>query len=149
MHASAADQMNRDVCQLIHRFAQGLDIHVRRVAGQLDLTASQVVALRELTEPITARELAARMTCEPSNVTFVLDRLEQQGLIQRHPHPTDRRAKQIMLTDKGQRRRAEVLEQLRAHSPLDPLTEDQQQTLRELLQTLVPHELAGRRAHPS
>ncbi|MDT5328591.1 MAG: hypothetical protein QOF25_5743, partial [Mycobacterium sp.] len=87
----ADDQLDRDVCKLVHQFAQGLDVHVRGVADQLGLTPSQVVALRELTEPITARELAARMFCEPSNVTFVLDRLEQQDLIQRRPHPTDRR----------------------------------------------------------
>jgi MarR family transcriptional regulator, organic hydroperoxide resistance regulator len=136
--AAADDEMNRDVCHLVHRFAQSLDVHVRGIAEQLDLTASQVVALRELTEPITARELAARMMCEPSNVTFVLDRLEEHGLIRRNPHPTDRRAKLIILTGKGHRRREEVLERVRAHSPLEPLTEDQQNTLRRLLQALVP-----------
>lgn len=132
--------MDRDVCKLVHQFAQGLDIHVRRVADQLGLTATQVVALRELTDPITARELAARMFCEPSNVTFVLDRLEQQGLIQRQPHPTDRRAKQIVLTAAGRHRRADVLQRLRTHSPLDPLTTAQQRSLRELLQALVAHD---------
>jgi DNA-binding MarR family transcriptional regulator len=136
---STDDQMDRDVCKLVHQFAQGLDVHVRRVAEQLGLTAAQVVALRELTDPITARELAGRMFCEPSNVTFVLDRLEQQGLIQRQPHPTDRRAKQIVLTAEGRRCRVDVLQRLRTHSPLAPLTATQQQSLRELLQTLVTH----------
>lgn len=136
----ADDQLDRDVCKLVHQFAQGLDVHVRGVADQLGLTPSQVVALRELTEPITARELAARMFCEPSNVTFVLDRLEQQDLVQRRPHPTDRRAKQIVLTAEGKRRRGAVLQRLRNHSPLNPLTPDQRQSLCELLQTLVAHQ---------
>jgi DNA-binding MarR family transcriptional regulator len=131
--------MERDVCKLVHKFTQGLDVHVRRVADQLGLTPTQVVALRELTDPITARELASRMSCEPSNVTFVLDRLEQQRLIQRQPHPTDRRAKQIVLTPEGHHCRIDVLQHLRTHSPLDPLTAVQQQSLRELLQTLVTH----------
>lgn len=134
---AAREQMDRDVCRLIHQFAQGLDAHVRRVADHLGLTATQVVALRELTEPITARELASRMSCEPSNVTFVLDRLEQQRLVQRRPHPTDRRAKQIVLTAEGRRSRAKVLEHLRTHSPLDSLSTAQQQSLRDLLQALV------------
>jgi hypothetical protein len=69
--------------------------------------------------------------------TFVLDRLEQQGLIERQPHPTDRRAKQIVLTPAGRRYRTNVLEQLSAHSPLAPLTAAQQESLRGLLQTLV------------
>lgn len=131
--------MDRDVCKLIHQFTQTLDLNVRRVADQLGLTATQVVALRELTDPITARELASRISCEPSNVTFVLDRLEQHNLIQRQPHPTDRRAKQIVLTPQGQRVRASVLERLRAHSPLAPLTLAQQQSLRELLRILTEH----------
>lgn len=133
-------QLDRDVCKLIHRFTHGLEVHVRRVADQLGLTASQVVALRELTDPITARELAGRMSCEPSNVTFVLDRLEQQDLIERRPHPTDRRAKQIVLTPEGRHRRTDVVEHLRTRSPLGALSTVQQQSLRELLQTLVEQE---------
>ncbi|MGO4615487.1 MarR family winged helix-turn-helix transcriptional regulator [Nocardia sp. 2YAB30] len=130
-------ELDRDVCKLVHRFTHRLDVHVRHVAEQLELTPSQVIALRELSEPITARELAARMSCEPSNATFVLDRLEQQDLIRREPHPTDRRAKQIVLTSAGQRRRYDALELLGANSPLTSLTAPQQQALRDLLRTMT------------
>ncbi|WP_433258009.1 MarR family winged helix-turn-helix transcriptional regulator [Streptosporangium sp. CA-135522] len=134
---SSAAEFDRDVCKLVHQVAQTLDIHVRRVAEELGITPTQVVALRELSDPITARELADRMVCEPSNVTFVLDRLEQQDLIQRRPHPTDRRAKQIVLTPGGRRYRSDVLERLNAQSPLAPLTAVQQDSLRDLLQALL------------
>ncbi|MBF6218393.1 MarR family transcriptional regulator [Nocardia abscessus] len=130
-------ELDRDVCKLVHQFTHRLDVHVRRVAEQLDLTPSQVIALRELSEAITARELAARMSCEPSNATFVLDRLEQQGLVRREPHPTDRRAKQIVLTPAGQRRRDDALELLGANSPLIALNEAQQEALRDLLLTMA------------
>lgn len=130
-------EIDRDMCKLVHQFAQRLDAQARRVAEELDLTPSQVVALRELSDPITARELATRMSCEPSNATFVLDRLEQQNLIQRRPHPTDRRAKQIVLTPAGRRCRATVVEQLSTQSPLAPLTTTQQETLRDLLLRLI------------
>src|SRR6059036_1240905 len=115
----ADSRIDRDVCTLVHRFVQRLDVHVRRVADQLGLTPTQVVALRELSDPITARELATRMSCEPSNATFVLDRLEERGLAKRQPHPTDRRAKRIVLTAAGRRHRATVLGLLGAQSPLD------------------------------
>jgi DNA-binding MarR family transcriptional regulator len=134
---SVDTEIDRDVCKLVHQFTHSLDVHVRRVAEELGLTASQVVALRELSDPINARELASRMSCEPSNATFVLDRLEQQGLIQRRPHPTDRRAKQIVLTSAGRRCRADVLNQLGTQSPLSRLTAAQQESLRDLLQALV------------
>ncbi|MFI6168998.1 MarR family winged helix-turn-helix transcriptional regulator [Nocardia sp. NPDC051052] len=130
-------ELDRDVCKLVHRFTHRLDVHVRRVAEQLELTPSQVIALRELSEPITARELATRMSCEPSNATFVLDRLEQQDLIRREPHPTDRRAKQIVLTPTGKRRRAAAVELLGADSPLTSLTATQQQALRDLLHAMA------------
>jgi DNA-binding MarR family transcriptional regulator len=133
---STSVQLDRDVCRLVHSLAQRLDVHVRRVAEQLGITPSQVVALRELSGPITARELASRMYCEPSNATFVVDRLEQQQLIERRPHPKDRRAKQIVLTPAGSRYRADVLDRLRTRSPLGPLTTAQQESLRELLRAL-------------
>ncbi|MEV6554195.1 MarR family transcriptional regulator [Nocardia sp. NPDC051756] len=130
-------ELDRDVCKLVHQFTHRLDVHVRRVAEQLELTPSQVIALRELSEPITARELATRMSCEPSNATFVLDRLEQQELIRREPHPTDRRAKQIVLTPAGRQRRADAVELLGAESPLTSLTAAQQKALRDLLHAMT------------
>jgi len=78
--------------------------------------------------------LAERMSCEPSNVTFVLDKLEQHGLVERRPHPTDRRARQLVLTAAGKRRRATVVKRLSEDSPVDALTAAQQETLRDLLQ---------------
>jgi DNA-binding MarR family transcriptional regulator len=129
-------EVDRDVCKLVSRLAQTLDTHLRRAGEELGMTPAQILALRELTEPITARELANRMYCEPSNATFVLDRLEANGLIERRPHPTDRRAKQIVLTPAGERRRSEVLERLRVHSPLAPLTAAQRDSLRDLLDAL-------------
>jgi DNA-binding MarR family transcriptional regulator len=36
------------------------------------------------------RDLAGRLQCDPSNVTRLADRLEERGLIERHPdRPTD------------------------------------------------------------
>lgn len=131
------DGVDGDICRLVHQFAQVLDVNVRHIAESLGVTPTQVVALRELAEPMTARALAGRMSCEPSNVTFVLDRLERQDLIQRRPHPTDRRAKQIVLTEAGQRLRATVLDRLEGESALAPLTPAQQASLRDLLQVLV------------
>src|SRR6476620_11032909 len=91
----------REVCGLVNGLAQQIADHVRDRAVTLGLTAAQATALREMTGPMTMRELAERMSCEPSNATFVIDKLEKQGLVERHPHPTDRRAKRLVLTDAG------------------------------------------------
>src|SRR5215468_2621974 len=88
----------RELCGLVNGLAQQISEHVRRRAGTLGLTAAQATALRELTGPMTMRELAERMSCEPSNATFVVDKLEQRRLIERTAHPTDRRARHLVLT---------------------------------------------------
>ena len=49
------------------------------------------------------KELAHCMDFDPSYVTVVADRLESRGLIERQPHPTDRRVKNLVVTATGNR----------------------------------------------
>ena len=44
-------------------------------------------------------EIAERMGVEPMTLCGYVDRLENRGLVERRPHPEDRRAKRIMPTD--------------------------------------------------
>ncbi|MEU1670052.1 MarR family transcriptional regulator [Streptomyces sparsogenes] len=124
----------RQLCGLVNGVAHQIAEHLRQRAATLGLTAAQATALRELSGPMTMRELAERMSCEPSNATFVVDKLEKQSLIERRPHPTDRRAKQLVLTSEGTALRGRLLELLGADSPLAGLTQDEQQTLQKLLE---------------
>ena len=124
----------RELCGLVNGLAQQIADHVRERAVTLGLTAAQATALRELTGPMTMRELAERMSCEPSNATFVVDKLENQGLIERRAHPTDRRAKHLVLTTEGTALRERLLELLAQDSPLAGLTAQQQRVLQGLLE---------------
>jgi DNA-binding MarR family transcriptional regulator len=127
----------RELCGLVNGLAQQIAGHVRERAVALGLTAAQATALREMTGPMTMRDLAERMSCEPSNATFVVDKLEKQGLIERRPHPTDRRAKHLVLTAEGTALRERLLELLSRDSPLAGLTADQQRVLQELLEQAI------------
>jgi DNA-binding MarR family transcriptional regulator len=49
----------------------------------------------------TQRELAETLRCTPRNVTGLVDALQAAGLVERRPHPTDRRAILVSLTDTG------------------------------------------------
>lgn len=124
----------RQLCGLVNGLAQRIAEHVRERAATLGLTASQATALREMSGPMTMRELAERMSCEPSNTTFVVDKLEKQLLIERHPHPTDRRAKQLVLTAEGAALRERLLALLAVDSPLAGLAPEEQRVLRDLLE---------------
>ncbi|RII19743.1 putative HTH-type transcriptional regulator YusO [Streptomyces sp. YIM 130001] len=127
----------RELCGLVNGLAQQIADHVRGRAGTLGLTAPQATVLREMTGPLTMRELAGRMGCEPSNATFVVDKLENQGLVERVAHPTDRRAKHLVLTDEGAVLRGRLIDLLAEESPLAGLTIEQQRVLHGLLEQAV------------
>src|SRR5262249_15432366 len=46
-------------------------------------------------------EIGARLGVTPRNVTKLVDALEREGLVARKPHPHDRRATLVGLTDRG------------------------------------------------
>jgi DNA-binding MarR family transcriptional regulator len=48
--------------------------------------------------PQRMADLASALDVTPRNVTTLVDGLEREGLVQRRPHPTDRRATVIELT---------------------------------------------------
>jgi len=50
---------------------------------------------------MTQRELSQVLRCTPRNVTGLLDALQAAGLVVRGPHPSDRRATLVNLTDEG------------------------------------------------
>lgn len=112
---------------------QRMEAHQRSRIAELGLTSTQAKALESLGEPKTARELAALMCCEPPNVTYVISKLEKQGMVVREPHPEDRRAKRLVLTDEGRELRLELLRRMGKDSPLDHLDDDERTGLRDQL----------------
>jgi len=75
------------------------------VALRHDLTPQQVGLLRMLDEPTSMRAFAEDLSCDPSNVTGLVDRAERLGLVERVPDPRDRRVRMLTLTTKGRRLR--------------------------------------------
>lgn len=102
------------------------------------LTMKHSWALHALDEPISMRGLAERLGIDASYVTAIADQLEERGLIERRPHPTDRRIKSLALTDEGRRVRDQLLVELWTAVPsLDGLTGLERQELRRLLDKAV------------
>ncbi|WP_188896770.1 MarR family winged helix-turn-helix transcriptional regulator [Microlunatus endophyticus] len=128
---------DREVCLLVTELAKQIDDHLRSHVHGLGLTPSQALALRELQSPLAMRELATRMACEASNVTFVVDRLEAGGLVERVAHPDDRRTKRVRLTEAGRSVRARLMRQLTKDSPLGGLDDHDRQQLEGLLAKAV------------
>ena len=83
--------------------------HRDEVASELGLNMSEMIPLFHLNPAagISQRELAHEWSCDPSWVTNRIDRLEELGLAERKVSPTDRRVKEVWLTDEGRARRAQ------------------------------------------
>jgi DNA-binding MarR family transcriptional regulator len=59
-------------------------------------------------ECLNQGELVAAMSSDPNTVASLLGRMERRGLVQRCPHPRDRRARCLRLRAKGLQKFLEV-----------------------------------------
>ncbi len=68
-----------------------------------DITPGQARALAVLShqESVRLSDLADRLRIAPRSTTEVVDGLQERGLVERRPDPTDRRATLIALTEEG------------------------------------------------
>lgn len=76
----------------------------RRLKADYDLSVSAATVLAIIDgagEPITPGVIAERAIIAAASTTSVLDTLEKRGLVERRPHPTDRRKLLIDLTPTG------------------------------------------------
>ena len=97
------------------------------------LTWSQVAIMARLdgAGPMTTADLARAESVKPQTMGGTLAYMEEVGLVERHPHPTDGRQVLFALTAEGveARRQTRIAKEewlLRAMAKLDP---DEQQTL--------------------
>jgi DNA-binding MarR family transcriptional regulator len=76
---------------------------VDRGLAEQGLTRSRAEVIWRLQRggPATQRELSDALRCTPRNVTGLVDALEASGLVARSPHPSDRRATVVSLTQQG------------------------------------------------
>jgi DNA-binding MarR family transcriptional regulator len=117
-----------------------LETHFTELAAQHGLSAVQAKVLLQLQPDgaVTMRALAGQLRYDASNLTGVVDRLEEMGSVRRQPQPTDRRAKRVVLTAEGQRLRQAFWERLTNKSgPLGRLNSRDLTNLRVLLRTAV------------
>jgi DNA-binding MarR family transcriptional regulator len=78
--------------------------------------------------------IASLLRCDRSAVTWITDRLEERGYVERRSDERDRRVKLLVLTDEGRRVREEIRTRLATPpAALDRLSKAEQRTLRDLL----------------
>ena len=127
--------------EVLHRLIGVGEIMKRRVtllATEFDLTLSQLDALKNLGEPCSQRELAQSLHFDASNVTDIVDRLEERGLVSRTIDPSDRRVRRLVVTAEGEAVRRQLFERALDEAPIQSLTSAELAQLRDLLAKIAP-----------
>jgi DNA-binding MarR family transcriptional regulator len=112
-----------------------------RSLAKRDLTPNDSRGLFSLSaeEGRTMRALADAWQCDPSNATWIVDRLEKLGLAERRSVPGDRRVKLVVLTARGQKTRAALLKEFHNPPPdLAALEREDLESLHRVLAKLMP-----------
>jgi DNA-binding MarR family transcriptional regulator len=113
------------------------------MSQELGLTPGHVKALLELRPdlPRSMGALAESLHCDASNATWLVDRLEERGLVERRPLPGDRRVKTVVLTELGAKTRTHLIERM-YEPPEDLLLLDRAalETIRDALAQLPERE---------
>ena len=89
------DALAGEAWRLISEMVMSRRHRIVEVAASLDLTPGDLHTLLALESgtPRAMRTLAETLHCDPSNVTWLIDRLEGHGLVERRTHLRDRRVK--------------------------------------------------------
>ncbi len=82
-----------------------LDVRSKRMRKLLGVTGPQRLVIRVLgkSPDLTARDLSDTLGIDPSTLTGILNRLENQGMLTRRTDPEDRRRVRFRLTAAGLR----------------------------------------------
>jgi DNA-binding MarR family transcriptional regulator len=84
------------------------------------------------------RSLADEWQCDPSNATFIVDRLEELGFAVRQPLLHDKRVKLVVLTRAGEKTRADLLQEFhRPPAEFDGLDRGDLETLERIVTKLT------------
>ena len=91
-----------DLAFLLEHAGRVLSIELTARLGELGITQRGYCVLSKAI-PGDKTQIQLAETCQMDKTTMVitLDELEKAGLVERHPSPTDRRARLVSLTDKG------------------------------------------------
>ncbi|ENN84490.1 putative transcriptional regulator protein [Rhizobium freirei PRF 81] len=94
--------------QLAKVFARAL----QQRANKLGFSPGQFPILLELwsEDGLTQKQLLERVDIEQATMANTLSRMERDGLVERRPHPSDKRAQLVFLTEKAAAMEAEAIE---------------------------------------
>ncbi len=140
--STSKEALAADVWRRMFDFLIATHAHRDRVLSRLALTPgdSRALTVLEPHEGRTMHSLAESWACDASNATWMIDRLEQRGLVERQTVVADRRVKMVVLTPLGVKTKAELLQGLYEPPPeLLELDRADLEALRDAVAKLPTH----------
>ncbi|MGW0569612.1 MULTISPECIES: MarR family winged helix-turn-helix transcriptional regulator [Streptomyces] len=139
------EALTYQLLRLVHAMDGATNTAIRDVMAELGLTHPLADALWQLDPEAAApsmRQMAARLHCDPSTVTFLADRLEQLSYVSRAPALNDRRTKVLHLTEQGRTARRRLVHAASTRTPITHLTLTEQRQLHRLMTKAMTDENA-------
>jgi DNA-binding MarR family transcriptional regulator len=99
----------RAALQAVRALSDAFDRMHGEMKGGMDMNATDLAALRMLIvreqrgHPVSPHDMARHLRISTASTTKLLDRLTASGHLERRPHPHDRRARVVALTDLSRR----------------------------------------------
>jgi DNA-binding MarR family transcriptional regulator len=102
---SDRDRSSAELLVSMRRATRAVESYLVALARATGLGLLEFLVLVRAVEPegVTARDAGLAFGLSTSTMTGIVDRLEQDGLVQRRPHPTDRRVLVLKASAKGRR----------------------------------------------
>jgi DNA-binding MarR family transcriptional regulator len=94
---------SQELARLVAEFGKTYTRWIWTEMGRAGTTPARarLLAALQCEGPCQMSELGTLLDVTPRNVTKLVDGLESEGLVARKPHPSDRRATLVSLTDQG------------------------------------------------
>lgn len=106
---AAKSRVTRSALESVRAFSDAMDRMHTGLRSDMDMNATDLSALRMLSireqrgELVKPHDLARHLGISSASTTKLLDRLSKEGFVERAPHPNDRRALVIKLTESSRR----------------------------------------------
>lgn len=97
------EMLIKDIVGAIRKFVRAVSLDTFKMSREYGLTGPQSAILRTLFKegPLSSASLSRRLYVTPSNITGIIDRLENKGFVERTKKKGDRRIALIELTEIG------------------------------------------------
>lgn len=122
----------------------------RIAAVDLHPALFRVLNLVDAAEGRSQQAIGGAIEVPPSRMVGFVDELEQRGLVERRPHPTDRRVRALYLTAKGREtlERGREIAKVHERDLTKGMPAADRKRLTEYLQKIVDEQTIGRGIHP-